>query len=213
MAKDPVVIEINTNFKTVKEALIATKTALMKQKFVPSGGMGESGFTATRTTGSKSDYYTADVMADKDGDQVKVTITFIKSGSGLLKLSKVAEEVKAELGASKETGAVQSTERSTIAQTNPSQSNQPSEINCLKYKKIKKAGIALAIAGGGAILSGLIIYAGAGYGGGQYLAGLGAMAVGGGIPLAIVGSKKSKESCVTLQLQYYGNAIGLAMSF
>lgn len=213
LAKDPVVVEINTNYKTVKEALIAAKTALMKQKFVPSGGMGESGFTATRTTGSKSDYYTADVMADKDGDIIKLTITFIKSGSGLLKLSKVAEEIKAELSASKETGSIQNPQRSSVVQSNSVQANQPSELNYMKYKKLKKAGIALTIGGGGAILTGLIIYAGAGYGGGQYLAALGTMAVGAGIPLAIVGSKKVKESCVSFQLNYHVNSIGVAMVF
>jgi hypothetical protein len=96
--KDPLVVEILTNHKTVKEALIATKTALMKQKFIPSNGMQESSFTATRTTGSKSDYYTADVMVEESEGKMKITVTLIKSGSGLLKLSKVADELKEVLG-------------------------------------------------------------------------------------------------------------------
>lgn len=95
--KDPIVVQITTNHTTVKEALVATKIALMKQRFVPAGGIGESGFTATRTTGAKADYYTADVMAEQAEGGIKITVTFIKSGSGLLKLQKVADDLKEEL--------------------------------------------------------------------------------------------------------------------
>ena len=95
--KAPVVVEISTNHKTIKEALLAIKTELMNQKFIPNGGLTETGFTATRTTGSRSDYYTADVLAEQVDGNIKITLTLIKSGTGLLKLQKVADEIKEKL--------------------------------------------------------------------------------------------------------------------
>lgn len=214
MAKDPVVVEINTNYKTLKEALIATKTALMKQKFIPSGGMGESGFVATRTTGSKSDYYTADVMAEQAGDRVKVTITFIKSGSGMLKLQKVADEVKQELGGTtNESGSIQNTHQSSLVQSNAGKAVMSSSDKCVKFKNLKNGGIAMLIGGGAVFLTGIAIYGVADIYEGQYVAALGAIATAGGITMTILGSKKSKEYCTSLNLNFHGNSIGLAYNF
>lgn len=91
--KDPIIVELTTNFKTVKEACLATKKILIEQKFIPNGPITDGAFTATRTTGAKQDYYTADVVAEQVGDKVKVTITLLKVGTGLLRLKKVAEEL------------------------------------------------------------------------------------------------------------------------
>ena len=94
----PVILDVLTNYKTIKEALLATKMALMEQKFIATNGIQETSFTAKRTSGSHADYYIADVMASKLEDgTINVTITFMKIGSGMLKLSKVSRKVKAKL--------------------------------------------------------------------------------------------------------------------
>lgn len=97
LLKDPVVIEVNTKFTSVDDALMAAKNVLLVQKFIATNGIQKSTFTATRTTGSKADYYVADVTAILVGEKIKLSITFIKVGTGLLRLQKVADAVKAEL--------------------------------------------------------------------------------------------------------------------
>lgn len=96
-SKDPIIIEVLTKYITVEEALIATKDVLLKEKFIATNGIQKTTFTATRTTASKADYYIADVTATEVDGKIKITISFLKFGTGLLKLKKVAEEVKAEL--------------------------------------------------------------------------------------------------------------------
>ena len=94
----PVILDVLTNYKTIKEALIATKMALMQQKFIATNGIQETSFTAKRTSGSHADYYIADVMASKMEDgTINVTITFMKIGSGMLRLSKISDKVKQKL--------------------------------------------------------------------------------------------------------------------
>jgi hypothetical protein len=95
-SKDPIVIEVLTAHKTVEDALQACKTILLTEKFIAQE-IQKKGFTATRTTGSKADYFVADVAAaDVDG-KIKITVTFVKVGTGLLNLKKVAERVKVKL--------------------------------------------------------------------------------------------------------------------
>ena len=96
-AKGPIVMEALTKHATVNEALSATKTILLKQQFIIQGEMGSSSFTAKRTTGAEADYYIADVAVAIVDGKAKVTITFVKIGTGLLKLQKVADEIKIEL--------------------------------------------------------------------------------------------------------------------
>lgn len=93
---DPIVIEVATKHATVEEALNAAKDALLAKKFIAQE-MQQTRFTATRTTGAKADYYTADVSASKADGKVTLKITFVKSGTGLLNLKKVAAEVKEKL--------------------------------------------------------------------------------------------------------------------
>ena len=76
---------------------VAAKTALLAQKFITSNGIQQNSFTATRTTMSKADYYVADVTATKKDGKIKLTISFVKVGTGFLRLQKIADEVKAEL--------------------------------------------------------------------------------------------------------------------
>lgn len=95
--KDPIKIEVITKHSTLEDALKAAKDALLKEKFIATNGVQEKSFTATRTTGAKADYYVADVAAEKAGGKIKLTISFVKVGTGLLKLQKVADAVKAEL--------------------------------------------------------------------------------------------------------------------
>jgi hypothetical protein len=96
--KGPEILEVLTNYKTIKEALLATKMALMQEEFIATNGLQESSFTAKRTTGSHADYYIADVMANKEQDgTIKLTITFMKIGSGMLKLSKISSRVEQKL--------------------------------------------------------------------------------------------------------------------
>lgn len=95
--KDPIVMEAMTKYTTVAEALTATKSVLLLQKFILQGEIGASSFTAKRTTGAEADYYIADVAASIVEGKAKVTITFVKVGTGLLKLQKVADEIKLEL--------------------------------------------------------------------------------------------------------------------
>lgn len=99
LSKDPVVIEVTTDHATIKEALVAAKMELLKEKFILQGGIQESSFTAQRSTGADADYYVADVMAEMADGKVKLTITFVKVGTGLLKLEKVADKIKGALGA------------------------------------------------------------------------------------------------------------------
>lgn len=96
--KDPIKIENATKFTSFDEALKAAKDALLKEKFVATNGIQEKSFTATRTTNAKSDYYVADVSAEKMDGKIKLTISFVKVGTGFLKLQKVADAVKADLG-------------------------------------------------------------------------------------------------------------------
>ncbi|SIO51335.1 hypothetical protein [Chitinophaga niabensis] len=95
-AKEPIVIEATTKHKNTEEALQATKTILLAEKFITQE-MQKKGFTATRTTGAKADYFVADVTASEADGKVKVTISFVKVGTGLLNLKKVAERVKEKL--------------------------------------------------------------------------------------------------------------------
>lgn len=97
-SKDPIVIEVVTKHKTIEDALLATKTILLSKKFITQE-MQKKSFTATRTTMAKADYFVADVTASEEGGKVKVTISFLKVGTGLLNLKKVAEEVKQQLEA------------------------------------------------------------------------------------------------------------------
>lgn len=94
--KDPIVIEVVTKHKNIEEALLATKTILLSKKFITQEMQAKS-FTATRTTMAKADYFVADVTASETGGKVKITISFVKVGTGLLNLKKVAEEVKTKL--------------------------------------------------------------------------------------------------------------------
>lgn len=217
-AKAPLVVEIETNFKTVKEATMAAKTALMKQKFIPSGTT-ESGFTATRTTGSKSDYYTADVMSEEKNGKIVLTITLIKSGTGLLKLQKVADELKMELGSSSTGKGSPSMEEQfnkttpTTAQENPSPEQLQSK--CKTFTGMKKGGLAMLISGGILFGTGSIfklVNSGTStlYNAGSVMVPVGALLIGGGIPLMIVGSKKSKEYCT---VSYVPSIQGIGLVF
>lgn len=96
-SKDPIKIEVITKHTSFEEALKATKDALLKEKFVATNGIQEKSFTATRTTNAKADYYVADVSAEKTDGKIKITISFVKVGTGLLKLQKVADAVKTDL--------------------------------------------------------------------------------------------------------------------
>ena len=95
--KDPIIIEVITNYTDINDALQAAKTALLKEKFIVTDGLQKTGFTATRTTGAKADYYVADVSAKDEQGKIRITISFIKMGTGLLKLQKTADTVKADL--------------------------------------------------------------------------------------------------------------------
>lgn len=95
--KDPIVIEIITKHSSIDEALIAAKKALLAQKFIASNGIQQNTFTATRTTMSKADYYVADVTATKSDGKIKLTISFVKVGTGFLRLQKIADAVKSDL--------------------------------------------------------------------------------------------------------------------
>ena len=79
------------------DALLAAKNALLAQKFIAANGIKKASFTSTRTTGSKADYYVADVTATIVNGKIKLTISFVKVGTGFLKLQKVADAVKSEL--------------------------------------------------------------------------------------------------------------------
>ena len=214
-------VVIETSFKTAREASLAAKKALMNQKFIPNGGITDNGFTATRTTGSKADYYTADVMTEDRNGKIFVTITFIKSGTGLLKLQKVADEVKAELGGTEQNGMKQGnvTQPNTpqvqeVAQKNLSQ--EALQTKCKTFSSMKKGGKVLVVVGGSLLLSGIILTSLNGttyamYAAGESMAPVGAVAVGAGIPLLIIGSKKSKQYCA-LQLKASPSSIALAVS-
>jgi hypothetical protein len=95
--KDPIIIEVITNETSIPDALLATKNELLKYKFIATNGMQLESFTATRTTGSHADYYVADVTAKKSNGKVIITITFVKIGTGLLQLQKIADKVKVDM--------------------------------------------------------------------------------------------------------------------
>lgn len=217
--KEPTVVEIETMFKTVKEATLATKKSLMSHKFIPNGAVTDNGFTATRTTGSKADYYTADVMTEDKGGKIVVTITFIKSGTGLLKLQKLGEEIKAELGGSNTSSGMQKTVTSgstqQVAQNNLSQDEL--QARCTKFTKMKKGGIAMIIgggilAGGGLILQSINTSTNGVYELGSIMTPIGTLALGGGIALTIIAGKKVKQYCA-LNLKVSVHSIGLAYVF
>lgn len=95
--KGPVIIEASTKYAKIDEALKATKAELLTNQFILKDGMQEKSFSALKTTGSQADYYVAEVEAELIEGKVKIKITFIKVGTGLLKLQKVADEIKAKL--------------------------------------------------------------------------------------------------------------------
>lgn len=96
-SKDPIVIEVTARQKTIEEALTAVKMVLLQKKFISANGVQKNSLNAIRTTMSKADYFVADATAAQADGKIKVTITFVKVGTGFLNLKKVAEEVKAEL--------------------------------------------------------------------------------------------------------------------
>lgn len=96
-AKDPVRIEVVLNKSSVEEALQTVKSVLLENKFIITNGVQQTGFTATRTTAAKADYYVADVQAVKAEAGFKVSITFVKVGTGLMNLKKTAEQVRQAL--------------------------------------------------------------------------------------------------------------------
>ncbi|WP_293307664.1 hypothetical protein [Pedobacter sp. UBA5917] len=96
-AKDPLVIEVVAKQKTVEEALTAVKMVLLQKKFISANGVQKNSLNAIRTTMAKADYFVADATAIQANGKIKVTVTFVKVGTGFLNLKKVAEEVKTEL--------------------------------------------------------------------------------------------------------------------
>jgi hypothetical protein len=215
--KDPTVVEIETTFKTVREATLAAKKSLISHKFIPNGGVNDNGFTATRTTGSKSDYYTADVMTEDKKGKIIVTITFIKSGTGLLKLQKLAEEVKAELGGTP-VGIVPSQNNlNPAAESQGAQVKEIAKVNCETYRKMKKGGVGLIIGGGVLTLLGTLIqndvfpYNSTVSGLGEVMVPVGVLLLGGGITFTIIGSRKLKNGCA-LKLNVHPNGMALAYS-
>jgi hypothetical protein len=96
-AKDPIVIEVSAKQKTIEEALTAVKMVLLHKKFISANGVQKNSLNAIRTTMSKADYFVADATAVQASDGIKVTVTFVKVGTGFLNLKKVADEVKIEL--------------------------------------------------------------------------------------------------------------------
>ena len=94
---EPISIEVSTKYKTIKEALTATKLILLQEKFIAENGIQDDSFTAKMTTGSKADYYVAEVLAERDGDKIKVSIIFRKIGTGLKNVKKIAEKVREKL--------------------------------------------------------------------------------------------------------------------
>ncbi|WP_265131045.1 hypothetical protein [Chryseobacterium oranimense] len=95
--KDPVVIEVIMKQKNKEDALESVKNVLLKKKFISANGVQKNSLNAVRTTMSKADYFVADATAVEAGGAVKVTVTFVKVGTGFLNLKKLAEEVKKEL--------------------------------------------------------------------------------------------------------------------
>jgi hypothetical protein len=93
---DPIVIEAVTKHTTIEKALEAAKDVLLTKKFITQQ-IQSTRFTATRTTDSRADYYTADVSATQADGKVTVKITFVKSGTGLMNLKKLAAAVKEKL--------------------------------------------------------------------------------------------------------------------
>lgn len=76
------------NKGNVAEALQTVKAVLVENKFIATNGIQQTGFTATLTTGAKADYYVADVQATKTDAGIKVSISFVKAGTGLMNLKK-----------------------------------------------------------------------------------------------------------------------------
>lgn len=95
--KGPIVIEVVAKQKTIEEALTAVKMVLLQKKFISANGIQKNSLNAIRTTMAKADYFVADATAAQADGKIKVTVTFVKVGTGFLNLKKVAEEVKAEL--------------------------------------------------------------------------------------------------------------------
>jgi len=95
--QEPIALEVTTKYTNVQDALQATKKALLMQSFIVEGTVQETSFTAKRTTNAQADYYVAHVAATSKNGIAVVSITFIKVGTGLLKLQKVADAVKVEL--------------------------------------------------------------------------------------------------------------------
>lgn len=95
--KDPVFIEVYTRYESIEDALREIKTLLLNEKFITENGIVDSGFTAKMTTGSKADYYIADVTAVAESGKIKVNITFIKVGTGLKSMKKLAEKIEEKI--------------------------------------------------------------------------------------------------------------------
>ncbi len=90
-------IEVVAKQKSIEEALTTVKTVLLQKKFISANGIQKNSLNAIRTTMSKADYFVADATATQSDGKITVSITFVKVGTGLLNLKKVAAEVKAEL--------------------------------------------------------------------------------------------------------------------
>lgn len=91
------IIKVETNHKTIKEALTAAKKVLLQEKFITLGEIQETTFTAKRTTVSHADYYIADVTALENDSTITLTIIFLNVGKGFLNLDKLGSRVKTSL--------------------------------------------------------------------------------------------------------------------
>ncbi|MBX2910110.1 MAG: hypothetical protein KF706_10800 [Chitinophagales bacterium] len=129
-SKAPIVVEIVTNHPSTEAALAAAKTALLNENFISQGGIQNNAFTATKTTGSKADYYVADVTAAGTTGSISLTITFVKVGTGFLKLETVAQKIKAALSgttvsSAPASGSAQSTSATAATSTTTLNPNLP----------------------------------------------------------------------------------------
>jgi len=91
----PIMIEVQTNYKTIENAILACENILLEESFITEN-RSERTLTARRG-GVKDGFYSANVVGTNNEYGVLIKITFIKKGLGFYSIKKLSIKIKKSL--------------------------------------------------------------------------------------------------------------------
>lgn len=98
----PVKIEVQTNYKTVEDALLASEEILLEESFITENRSDRT--LMAKRGGIDNGFYSASVAGTKNDNGVLIKITFIKKGAGFYSIKKLSKKVKVKLETIKKDG-------------------------------------------------------------------------------------------------------------